>query len=104
MKLVILIVLALIVMINANPVSRTCECKAVSHNIHFPFHSWDLTSCKFCSCSDVAMTSCEQSCKTMVENYAKTGCGAVTKGTKVKYSFKASSCSKGISQEEHTCA
>jgi len=40
----------------------------------------------------------------MVENYARTGCGTVVKGSKVKYSWEASSCSSGISDLEYTCA
>ena len=50
------------------------------------------------------MISCEQACKTMVEAYAKGGCGKVIKGSKVKYSWEASSCSSGISSIEYTCA
>jgi len=50
------------------------------------------------------MTNCEKACATMVENYALTGCGKVVKGSKVKYSWEASSCSKGISSLEYTCA
>ena len=50
------------------------------------------------------MTNCEQACKTMVESYAKTGCGKVIKGSKVKYSWDASTCSSGVSSVEYTCA
>jgi hypothetical protein len=50
------------------------------------------------------MTSCEQSCKSMVESYARGGCGNVIKGSKVKYSWEASSCSSGVSNIEYTCA
>ncbi len=81
-----------------------CECKAVSNTVHFPFHSWDISSCKLCSCKDAAMTNCEQACKTMVENYALTGCGKTIKGSKVKYSWEASSCSSGIGSGEYICA
>ena len=50
------------------------------------------------------MVNCEQACKTMVQTYALTGCGKVIKGSKVRYSWEASSCSGGISKEEYTCA
>jgi len=50
------------------------------------------------------MVNCEQACKTMVESYARGGCGKVVKGSKVKYSWEASSCSSGISNLEYTCA
>jgi hypothetical protein len=50
------------------------------------------------------MTNCEQACKTMVENYARTGCGKTIKGSKVKYSWEASSCSSGIGSGEYICA
>lgn len=50
------------------------------------------------------MTNCESSCRAMVENYAKTGCGKVTKGSKIKYSFEASNCAKGLSTSEYICA
>ncbi|CAF0737954.1 unnamed protein product [Adineta ricciae] len=104
MKFFLLLVLALIVMINGNPLNRECKCKAVSNTISFPFHSWDISSCKLCSCKDAAMVNCEQACKSMVESYARTGCGKVIKGSKVKYSWEASSCSKGVSKVEYTCA
>ena len=50
------------------------------------------------------MTNCEQACRSAVENYAKGGCGKVTKGSKVKYSWEASTCSSGIGQATFTCA
>jgi hypothetical protein len=50
------------------------------------------------------MVNCEQACKSMVESYTQTGCGKVVKGSKVKYSWEASSCSSGISNGEYTCA
>jgi hypothetical protein len=50
------------------------------------------------------MQSCEQSCKTMVESYARGGCGKTIKGSKVKYSWEGSSCTSGVSQIEYTCA
>ncbi|CAM4742210.1 unnamed protein product [Rotaria magnacalcarata] len=104
MKLFLLIILTFLIAANANPISRKCKCKAVSNTIHFSFHSWDISSCKFCSCNDAAMTNCEQACKTMVESYANTGCGKVIKGSKVKYSWEASTCSSGVSSVEYTCA
>ncbi|UJR12312.1 hypothetical protein I4U23_016489 [Adineta vaga] len=104
MKFFLFILFALLLTINGNPFNRKCKCKAVSNTVHFPFHSWDISSCKLCSCNDAAMTNCEQACKTMVETYAKTGCGKVIKGSKVKYSWEASSCSNGISSIEYTCA
>ncbi len=50
------------------------------------------------------MVKCEEACKSMVENYSKTGCGNVIKGSKVKYSWEASSCSSGVSTAEYICA
>jgi hypothetical protein len=50
------------------------------------------------------MVNCEQACKSMVESYALTGCGKTIKGSKVKYSWDAGSCSSGISNVEYTCA
>ncbi|CAF3590692.1 unnamed protein product [Rotaria sp. Silwood1] len=73
-------------------------------SVHFPFHKWDVSSCKFCSCQDASMVNCEQACKALVESYALTGCGKVLKGSKVKYAWDASSCSSGISNDELTCA
>jgi len=81
-----------------------CKCKAVSNTVHFTFHSWDVSSCKLCSCNDASMVNCEQACKSMVESYALTGCGKTIKGSKVKYSWDAGSCSSGISNVEYTCA
>ena len=57
-----------------------------------------------CQCTNAAMTNCEAACRSMVENYVATGCGKVTKGSKIKYSFKASSCASGIGTEVYTCA
>ncbi|CAF1053498.1 unnamed protein product [Adineta steineri] len=96
--------IALIAGTNANIFSRSCKCKAVSNTVHFPFHSWDISSCKLCSCNDAAMVNCEQACASAVQSYATTGCGKVTKGSKVKYSWDASSCSGGIGQSELECA
>ncbi|CAF2632287.1 unnamed protein product [Rotaria sp. Silwood2] len=104
MKLFLLIVLVFIITVNGNPLNRECKCKAVSNTVHFPFHSWDISSCKLCSCKDAAMVKCEEACKAMVQSYALTGCGKVIKGSKVKYSWDASSCSDGVSKVEYTCA
>ncbi|CAF2576551.1 unnamed protein product [Rotaria sp. Silwood2] len=104
MKLFLLAVLTLLIVVNGNPFNRHCKCKAVSNTIYFPFHKWDVSSCKLCSCNDVSMTNCEKACKSLVETYALTGCGKVIKGSKVKYSWEASSCSNGISNDEYTCA
>ncbi|CAF1444966.1 unnamed protein product [Adineta ricciae] len=104
MKFVVFTILALIIAINANPVYRSCKCKAVSNTIHFTFHSWDISSCTFCSCKDAAMANCEQACKSAVESYANTGCGKTIKGSKVKYAWDAGSCSSGTSSTEYTCA
>ncbi|CAF1058357.1 unnamed protein product [Adineta ricciae] len=105
MKLFVFVLFALLIhTINGNVFSRKCECKAVSNTVHVPFHSWKISSCKFCSCRNAAMINCEQACKTMVETYARTGCGKTVKGSKVKYSWKASSCSSGVSTVEYTCA
>ena len=81
-----------------------CKCKAVSDTVHFPFHKWEISSCKLCSCSDAAMTNCEAACKAMVQTYAMTGCGKLTKGSKIKYSYEASSCNGGYGAEIYTCA
>lgn len=54
---------------------QRCHCKAVSDTVHFPFHTWSISSCAFCSCNNPAMVNCEQSCEDMVRNYAKTGIG-----------------------------
>ncbi len=81
-----------------------CVCKAVSDTVHYPFHSWDISSCKFCSCNDAAMINCESACKIMVENYANTGCGKVIKGSKVKHSYEASNCGSGYGANVYTCA
>ncbi|CAF0768570.1 unnamed protein product [Adineta steineri] len=104
MKFFVLVILTLAITANGNPFSRKCKCKAVSNTINYSFHSWDISSCKFCSCKNAAMVNCEQVCGTMVENYARTGCGKVIKGSKVKYSWKASSCSSGTSNIEYTCS
>ncbi|UJR14184.1 hypothetical protein I4U23_001179 [Adineta vaga] len=104
MKLCLLLLLIFIITINGNPFNRECKCKAVSNTVHFPFHSWELSSCKLCSCKDAAMVNCEEACRSMVESYARTGCGKVIKGSKVKYSWDASSCSSGVSKLEYTCA
>jgi hypothetical protein len=90
--------------VNMKNVSYRCECKAVSDTIHFSFHKWDLLSCKLCGCSDASMTTCEEACRSAVENYAKGGCGKVVKGSIVKYSWEASSCSSGIGDGQYTCA
>lgn len=82
----------------------SCECKAVSNTLHIPFHSSGISSCKLCLCNDPAMVNCEQACKSLVQSYAQTGCGKIPKGSKVKYSWKASSCSGGISNVEYVCA
>jgi hypothetical protein len=50
------------------------------------------------------MTNCQSACRTMVESYANTGCGKVTKGSKVKFSYEASSCNSGIGSEVFQCA
>ena len=50
------------------------------------------------------MTHCEQACQVLVQSYAQTGCGKIIKGSKVKYSWEASSCSSGLSNTEYTCA
>ncbi|CAF1433814.1 unnamed protein product [Adineta steineri] len=104
MKLVLFIIFGAIIMVNGNPLNRECKCKAVSNTVHFPFHSWDISSCKLCSCNDAAMVNCEKACKAMIESYSLTGCGKVIKGSKVKYSWDAGSCSEGISTVEYTCA
>ena len=50
------------------------------------------------------MTNCEQACRTTVQNYAKSGCGSVVKGSKVKHAWDAGSCTSGIGTEEFICA
>ncbi|UJR08384.1 hypothetical protein I4U23_012655 [Adineta vaga] len=104
MKFILFVLFALILTVIGNPISRKCQCKAVSNTYHVPYHSWTISSCKFCSCKNAAMINCEQACKTMVESYARTGCGKGIQGSKVKYSWKASSCSSGVSNVEYTCA
>ncbi|CAF1060294.1 unnamed protein product [Rotaria sp. Silwood1] len=104
MKLFLLALLTFLITVNGNIFNRHCKCRAVSNTVHFPFHKWDVSSCKFCSCQDASMVNCEQACKALVESYALTGCGKVLKGSKVKYAWDASSCSSGISNDELTCA
>ncbi len=82
----------------------SCDCQAVSETFYVPYRSWEISSCKFCSCNDVAMTNCETACKAVVENYALTGCGKATKGSQVRYSFKASSCKSARSNDVYTCS
>ena len=50
------------------------------------------------------MTGCEEACRSQVESYAKTGCGNVISGSKVKYAWDGSSCTSGVSTVEYTCA
>jgi len=50
------------------------------------------------------MAKCEAACQSAVQNYANTGCGVVTKGSKVVYSFEASNCGSGYGSNVYTCA
>ena len=81
-----------------------CECKAVSDTIHAPFHTWKVSSCLACDCNDAAVVNCEESCKAVVADYARTGCGKLLKGSKVKYMYDASDCKSGYGSEVFTCA
>ncbi|CAF1132342.1 unnamed protein product [Adineta steineri] len=83
---------------------RTCNCKAVSDTVHFPFHTWRISSCTFCSCNHAAMANCEQACQDMVRNYAKTGCGKTISGSKTVYKSDASGCRESVGKEVYTCA
>ncbi|CAF1315504.1 unnamed protein product [Rotaria sordida] len=105
MKLFLLAIFTLLITVNGNIFDRHCKCKAVASKvIHISYHSWDISSCKLCSCSNAAMVNCEQACKALVESYALTGCGKLTKNTKVKYAWEANKCSSGLSKNELTCA
>ncbi|CAM4784901.1 unnamed protein product [Rotaria magnacalcarata] len=83
---------------------RTCECKAVSDTVHFPFHTWKISSCAFCTCNNPAMINCEKACQDMVQNYANTGCGKIIKGSKTLHKYNAGGCGKGVGKQVFTCA
>ena len=68
------------------------QIRLVFRFIHGIFHRVN-----FVHCNDAAMINCEQACKALVQSYAQTGCGKIVKGSKVKYSWEASSCSSGLS-------
>ncbi|CAF2710548.1 unnamed protein product [Rotaria sp. Silwood2] len=104
MKLFLPVVLTLFISVNCNFINRECKCKVVSNQIHFPFQSWEISSCKLCGCEDVAMKNCEQACKLLMQAYTITGCGKVVKDSKVKYTWDAGSCSSGMSNEDFSCA
>ncbi|CAF1309410.1 unnamed protein product [Rotaria sordida] len=90
--------------VQSNFISRECKCKIVSNKLHFPYHSWEISSCKLCGCDDVSMKNCEQACKLMMQAYTITGCGKVVRDSKVKYTWDASSCSSGMNKEEFSCS
>lgn len=81
-----------------------CECKIVSSQLHFPYHSMKISSCKLCGCDDVAMKNCEKACQLISQAYTLTGCGKIVKESKVKYAWEASSCSSGLSNEDFSCS
>ncbi|CAF2632011.1 unnamed protein product [Rotaria sp. Silwood2] len=104
MKLFLLVVLTFFISVNCNFINRECKCKVISSQVHFPYQSWEISSCKLCGCEDVATKNCEQACKLLMQAYTITGCGTVIKDSKVKYTWDAGSCSSGMSNEEFSCA
>ncbi|CAF1080483.1 unnamed protein product [Didymodactylos carnosus] len=102
--MVALVLIACFTVVSCNFISRKCKCTAVSNTVHYPFHDWEQSSCKFCSCSDPAVVNCQAACKRIVQDYAESGCGKVVKGSIVKHKWDAGNCGGGISSEEYTCA
>ena len=69
------------------------------------------------------MVNCEEACREMVQNYAKTGliksfsliilwsvflfqlgCGKTIGGSKTVYKYDAGGCGKGVGRQVYTCA
>ncbi|UJR29625.1 hypothetical protein I4U23_017173 [Adineta vaga] len=108
MKYIVLITILFAIFIQTQGflggIRRKCECKAVSDTVHFPFHTWKISSCMFCSCNDPAMANCENACRDMVKNYAATGCGKTISGSKTVYKSDAGGCGKAVGKEVYRCA